>query len=399
MTAGFSRYRPRGLKFFSATADKQTVARQNRKRGFVLITMALVAFALIGILGLAVDLGRMLIARNETQAYCDASALSAALALDGTSTGIANAKSAVAGSPNKWNFGTTAVTNPTVTFATVSTGPWVSSPSPASGYLYVKVVATVSVRLYFVPVFVSRTAQNVSSAAVAGQVAITDLSEGLAPYTGVTTNTTGPNFGLVAGNSYDIQWPAYNGQKSGCGPSNPTKCFVSPPCSGEPNASLVAVVTNWGSSLSGYWGTNSNSVIEQAVLDSQPLQAVAIGSNIDALLTSGNKASEAKYLDERASEDIDTTDNTISAYLAASHNGRRLLPVAIVDPVDPTHTNVLGYGVYLLLANGPGTSNYYEKNTNGNDPYCALYAGTYNVGSTGTGAGGTTGASVAKLIQ
>jgi hypothetical protein len=44
------------------------------RRGFVLVTMALTAVALFGVLGLAVDIGRIFIAKNETQAYCDAAA-------------------------------------------------------------------------------------------------------------------------------------------------------------------------------------------------------------------------------------------------------------------------------------------------------------------------------------
>ena len=135
------------------------------------------------------------------------------------------------------------------------------------------------------------------------------------------------------------------------------------------------------------------------------LAAVDVGTNIYPVLTSGNKASEANYLDERASGDIDLTDNTVSSYLAANHNGRRLIPVPIVDPVDPTHTNVIGYGVFLLLSNDNATggkSNYYVKNTNGNDPFCALYAGAYFVGSINpgaTGSGGSTGAVRAALVQ
>ena len=78
------------------------------------------AIALMGALGLAVDLGRVFIAKNETQAFCDAAALAAALALDGTSTGITSAQAAVTSSTNQWNFGTTAVSSPTVVFATAS---------------------------------------------------------------------------------------------------------------------------------------------------------------------------------------------------------------------------------------------------------------------------------------
>jgi Flp pilus assembly protein TadG len=385
----------------SVTTPRNTPApcRSGPERGFVLVTLAVAAIALIGVLGIAVDIGRMFITKNETQAYCDSAALAAALALDGTGNGITNAGTAVANSRNRWNLGTTKVSNPTVTFATAAGGPWVASPNPATGYVYARVAATVALPLYFLPVVTARTTQNVASTAAAGQIPFTSFPVGLAPYTAVSTNTTGPNFGLVVGNSYDIQWPQYNGTRNGCGPANPDKCFNSPPCSGETKASEVAVVSNWSASTSGYWGSSSNSSIEQEILDAIQLQAVDVGTNVAPLLTNGNKAGEAVYLDERASQDTDTTDNTVGAYLAASHNGRRLIPAPIVDPVDPTRTSVIGYGQFLLLANGPGTSDYYKKTTNGNDPYCAIYAGSYNIGSTGPGAGGTTGASRVKLVQ
>ncbi len=373
--------------------------QKSQERGFVLITMAIAAVALIGVLGMAVDIGRMFIAKNETQTYCDAAALAGALALDGTTTGITNAQAAVANSTNTWNLNTTSISNPTVTFATALAGPWTANPNPADGYTYVRVAATVPLQLYFISVIVAQTTQNVVSSGTAAQIAITSFPQGLSPYTGVSTNTIGPKFGLIVGNSYDIQWPQYNGTRAGCGPGNPDKCFVSPPCTGDPKVSEAAVVANWGANTSGYWGSNSNSTIEKEILDVIQVQALQVGTNIDPILSSGNKASEAGYLDERASQDTNTTDNTVGAYLASIHNGRRLLPAPIVDPVDPTHTNVIGYGQYLLLANGPGTSNYYTKTTNGNDPFCALYAGPYNVGSTGPGAGGTTGASRVKLVQ
>ena len=164
-------------------------------------------------------------------------------------------------------------------------------------------------------------------------------------------------------------------------------------------ASEVAVISNWGASISGYWGSNSNSLIQQEVLDVIQLQTIVAGDNIAPLLSNGNKASEAGYLDQRASQDTDTTDNTSSSYFAAVHNVRRLLGVPIVDPLDPTHTTVIGFGQFLLLANGPGPSNYYTKTTNGNDPYCAIYVGTYNIGGSGPGTGGTTGGSRVKLVQ
>jgi hypothetical protein len=255
------------------------------------------------------------------------------------------------------------------------------------------------------PILVTQTSQNVTSTATAGQIPITSFPKGLAPYTAVSTVNVGPNFGLVVGNSYNIQWPNYNATRHGCGVMDPDACFVSPPCTGDSLASRVAVVTNWGASISGYWGSSSNSTIEQEILDVIQLQAVDVGTNIEPVLTAGNKASEAGYLDERASQDVNTTDNTVGTpttsgtYLGNLHNGRRLLPIPIVDPTDPTHTTVIGYGQFLLLANGPGTSNYYTRNTNGNDPFCAIYAGPYNIGSISPGAGGSTGATRVKLVQ
>ncbi len=75
----------------------------------MLVTMALTAAGVIAVAGLAVDLGRVFIVKNEIQVYADAAALAGAMALDGTTTGIQNAASAIAASGNKWNFGTTSV--------------------------------------------------------------------------------------------------------------------------------------------------------------------------------------------------------------------------------------------------------------------------------------------------
>jgi len=372
--------------------------RNGRERGFVLVTMVVAAIALIGVLGLAVDLGHMFISKNETQAYCDSAALAAALALDGTTSGIANAKTAVTNSTNAWNFSTASVSSPTVTFATALAGPWQSNPNPAAGYSFVRVNATVPMQLYFIPVLVAQTVANVNSIATAAQVDLTSIPVGLAPYTAVSTNTTGPNFGLVVGGSYDLHWPQFNSHRVNCDPTTPDFCFNRPPCTDDSAASRTAVVANWGDSNSGFWGSNSNAVIEQEVLNLIQIQGVAVGDNIAPILTNGTKQSEASILDQRASEDVDTTDNTVTSYLAAAHNGRRLLAVPVVDPINPTTTSVIGYGVFLLQADGQ-PSNYYKSNSTGNEPYCAIYAGTYNIGSPNPGVGGATGGSRVKLVQ
>src|SRR4051794_37420217 len=84
--------------------------RYSRERGFTLLASAVCAAALFGAAGLAVDIGRMYITKNEAQSYADAAAVSAASKLDGTAVGLANANAAVDASPNAWGFSTTAFT-------------------------------------------------------------------------------------------------------------------------------------------------------------------------------------------------------------------------------------------------------------------------------------------------
>jgi Flp pilus assembly protein TadG len=353
------------------------VAKTRRKRGFVLITMAIVTIALIGALGMAVDVGRAFIAKNETQAFCDAASMAAVLKMDGTAAGIASAKTAVAGTTNAWNMDTASVANPTVNFGTSATGPWSVNPSPATGYTFARVQATVPLPFYFAPVVTGSFTQNVYSVSIAAQIPITSFSRGLAPYTVVSTTPAAANFGLVLGNQYDIQWPNQNANG-----------FISPPCSGDPAASLAAVQANWSSSTSGYWGSNASSVIYQEVLDNTQVAAISIGENIFSILTPGNKKAQATALDTRVQEDLDyTTTNSLNAYLNdTAHNGRRLIALPVVDPSSTSNTTVLGWAAFMLISDGTANSKFYASGT-GNDPFCAVYAGSYVQGSVNPGVG------------
>lgn len=366
-----------------------------RRRGFVLLAMALLAIVLFGALGLAVDIGRMFIAKNETQRFCDAAALSAAMRLDGTSPGITASVAAAAATANAWNLDSTPITAFTATFASSPTGPWTSNPISASNYVYARLQTTVVVPMYFAPVIVAGgLSRDVTSYAIAAQIPQTSFKRGLAPYTAVSPDPTAPNFGLTPGAEYDIQWPQFNGTRSGCGPGNPDRCFNSSPCSGEPKASKVAVSTYWASSFNGYWGDNSNSVIMQEVLDLIQLRPVTIGQLLP--LSNGNKAAEANALDTRVNQDGDALSTTSAAYISnAFHNGRRLIALPVVNPTS-TGTYVVGYGSFLLQTNG-SPSNYYQSGT-GNDPFCAVYVGPYVQGGTGPGAG-SAGAYQVKLIE
>lgn len=384
--------------------------KNQRERGFVLITMALCAVAMVGALGMAVDVGRAFIAKNELQAFCDSAALAAAARLNGKSTGITNANTAVTNSRNTWNMNTASVSSPTVDFATSQNGPWSTNPSPATGFIYARVQASVGLPLYFAPVVTAwftqsaQLTQTVNTAAIAGQIPQTSFSRGLDPYTVVSTQPNDPNFGLVVGSVYDIYWPNYNGTK-----------FVSQPCAADyANAvTMAAVQNNWGASLKGYWGSNSNSTIYAEVLDEIQLAPISLGENIASILTSGDKVAESKALDQRVQEDGDYTDaactttydkcslpsTVVDDYFNNTlHNDRRLIALPVVDPTSTTNTNVLGFASFLLISDGTATSSFYTSG-NGNDPFCAVYTGPYCQGCSDGGGSGTAGSYRIALVQ
>src|SRR5689334_869422 len=89
--------------------NKLKLSRQpSSERGFTLLASAVCSVVLIAAAGLAVDMGRMYITKNEAQSYADAAAVSAALQLRGTAYGLTLADATVAASPNSWGFSTTA---------------------------------------------------------------------------------------------------------------------------------------------------------------------------------------------------------------------------------------------------------------------------------------------------
>src|SRR6266850_26631 len=163
-----------------------------RDRGFALLASAVTAVALFGMAGMAIDLGRMYIARNEAQTYADSAALYAARELD-------------------------------------------AAPAKMS---YVRVTASIpNVALFFLPVTGTGSSTIVKASAVAGMT-LQGTSESnpvrnsLFPYSPIANvDTTVPvtpaagadPFGWVKGGLYDLKWP-----RSGA-----------VPCSGDNNAAMI----------------------------------------------------------------------------------------------------------------------------------------------------------------
>ncbi len=78
--------------------------------------MSITMLLLLAVMGMAFDLGRIYIARNEAQNFTDAAAMTAASKLDGTAAGIERARDAVKRLPMRWNLGTQEFTGVIVEF-------------------------------------------------------------------------------------------------------------------------------------------------------------------------------------------------------------------------------------------------------------------------------------------
>jgi len=114
--------------------------RVNRQKGFILIAMSVCMFLLLAVIGMAFDLGRVYIARNEAQVFTDAASMAAAKQLDGTAAGVDRAKAAVAAMPNRWNLGTQTFSNVVIEFS-VDGQLWDQQPKDIAALHFARVTA------------------------------------------------------------------------------------------------------------------------------------------------------------------------------------------------------------------------------------------------------------------
>ena len=112
----------------------------SKRRGFVLIAMSITMLLLLAVMGLAFDVGRIYIARNEAQVFTDAAAMTAASKLDGTKTGIDRAKDAVAHVPMRWNLGSQEFRGVVVEFSADGVK-WEGDPKDAASITMARVTA------------------------------------------------------------------------------------------------------------------------------------------------------------------------------------------------------------------------------------------------------------------
>jgi Flp pilus assembly protein TadG len=379
-------------------------AKAAKHRGFVILMTAVSAVVLVGMLGLAVDLGRVYIVKNEAQGFADIAALSAARKLDGTSTGIDNAKTEVTNSTNKYDFGTKGFGTAnaaggitTVEFADCSsthlcgTGTcttWTKTPSsPYTNIGCVRVTVSPAVNLSFMPYLGTGYTQTVKGQAVAATVPQSFPLGGYMPFspfahvsncTSLNPNlpsgcdATG-NYGFSIGQEYGFHWPGSAKTSDLCAGDKPSYNF----------SNTVA------GSIRGYFELQSASAISAAILGETQTLSLSIG---DALtMTNGNKQAEAAALTTRASYDTDQTDysNTPNG-IAPPYVGNGMRKVVMPVNNGPSTYVVEGFASFLLYPS-------YSVG-GGNQVWCAIYMGTNTQGGTG-GVFNIAGAYVVRLTQ
>jgi hypothetical protein len=350
--------------------------RSASQRGFTLLATGASISAVVATLGLATDLARMYVVKNELQSYVDAAAMAACYELDGTPDGIANAQAAAAAgpsganTPNRWDFATKMVTGVQTSFAQTFTGSYLASPASGTDYRFVKVRASATVPLYFLTIVPQVGAnRTIQATAVAGQAVATSIGEGAAPFSPDAHNPADPNFGFTPGEKYTLRWPP---------PGQRDKNYCPGDKDFEPGG---------GSSDRGYIDVgqgNGNSDLREAIVNNDFFlpNPLTIGSVIDHV---GGQKSVTDAVEERFNQDTDTTSTTYADY---NGNGRRLLVVPVNNGGDPSV--VVGFGAFLLPPNACGNGNV--------TPCCGEYVGPAVI-SGKKKAGGGTGMYALKLFQ
>ena len=344
---------------------------RSRESGFSLLALGVSAAVIFGMLGIAIDLGRMYIARSESQTYVDAATLAASLELDGTEAGLQRARDIVAASVNKWNFGNNTISNRDVQFSTAPDSGFETNPASAANIRYIKVESRVDQSNFFIPFLGAGNQSPVRAQAIGGQVEKTSFGEGSFPFSPLAHNAAQPDFGLEKGQLYTIRWAA-----------NPkTNQNV---CPGDNDDVWIDQAEAGGGSERGYIEETSASLIREAIIGNYQTATLSVGQSVN--MTGGAKQTIRDAIQTRVGQDSDPGAANFASYHG---NGRRLV-VMPVNTYSPNYT-ILGFRAFFLLR-----ANDYQSG--GNTEWCAEYVGSYVQGSRTNGAGAS-GAYVARLVQ
>ncbi len=169
--------------------------RLRRRKGFVMVMMAVCMVMLLGAFGLAFDIGRALITKNEAQAFTDSASLAATIHLNGTNAGIDNAKNAVAQTSNRWMMGTKKFTSVVTEFSPDKVT-WETNPVNVVNTKYVRVTAPANfVTMHMLTAVGVPQTLNAPARSVAGFQLPTTFPQGVFPFAPLAKANTKPNFG------------------------------------------------------------------------------------------------------------------------------------------------------------------------------------------------------------
>ncbi|HUS05670.1 MAG TPA: pilus assembly protein TadG-related protein [Bryobacteraceae bacterium] len=349
------------------------------ERGFTLMTTGLSIFIIVSTMGLAFDMGRVYISRNEAQAFTDSAALGAAARLNGTQAGVTAAQAEVTNNPNRWNMASSAFSGVTTEFSTDQTS-WVSTPAASAipNTRYVRVTApSNSVTISFMRVLGLASSMTVASRTIAGTQMPTTESQGVFPFAPLAKNSNGPNYGYSKGDELTLLWPSSVGSNGNVKLNNL--------CQVDQNQAALAAVQNGTTADRGYIQDTSASAIASAIEDDHMDYTVSVGLEVSR--SGGVKSNDVTgSIANRVAQDSDSNTSNYDTYIA-NHNGTPLRRVVIVPIINnAAQAVVLGFVKVFLPPSQP---------RNPNDSKCAMYIGPAD---SATGTDGT-GSNQTRLMQ
>ena len=336
-------------------------ANRSTRSGYILVATSISLIFLLGICGLAIDIGRMYVTKNEAQAYVDAASLAAARQLDGTTAGITRAQAAVSTDTDKWRFETSPFTSVSTSFSDSATGTFTTSPLDPTNYKYARVTVSVNLPMFLIRPL-SGPSATIAATAVSGNQALTTIPSGVFPFSPYTRiNSPDPDpanpgdpYGFKIGNQYTLRWGA-PGDRTSCG------------------TDATSANLSQNGSVRGYCCvSNSAADLRQAIVGGQT-DSITIGQYVP--MDNGAKNAEMSAIAMRVEIDSDTTSSTYAAYRSSgTGNGARV----VVVPVNggPPNYPALGFAGFFLLNDNSYTG------LKGNDSACGEYIGAWTEGVT-----------------
>jgi len=375
---------------------------------------------LLGMMGFAVDLGKMYLVRGELNQAASAMAMAAAAQLNGTTASTdtaATAANATLGA-NKYNFGS--ATLGTDTFLTsqlqapaffdnvVAANAAVGSVAASSGadgttarHVTINLTADAPLLFWSLLTLGQSRKTSIAAAAVAGVSAPVCTACGIEPFAiqRADTNDSDPvDFGFVPGNLYTFGYQ--------CAPGAPTQ-LAGQNTTGRIDYLLInrfdagsalledqqlfrlgsqglltsTSTTGWACSIIGstelLWTNGTVSASTQACAAATPNQFVldamcGLSSRLtDATPTACSNVSDVATLATAYSQDTDQTYYVAQDYASYVGNSRRLITVPVVETLSTTAAmTVVGFRQFLIEPNIDGTLPNFGD---GNGRFAAMY--------------------------